>query len=245
MEMDFMQLRQAEHVWIYGAGVVGKRVLKLLSEEALHLPIDGVAVSKTAEGQTELDGYKVADITDTEAIHKDSIFIVAVSSGLQEEIVRTLLSAGYRNYILWKNEYAGKRWYLSRRRFEDRRRGASKACFVLSGYKEFLWDIVFERLKRFVPDDVDVCILSSGLYSDRLARIAWENGWSYLSTELNDITLVQNIAIDLFRNAEWIYKMDEDIFVTQGCFETLMQTCREMENGGSYHVCFTDRKSVV
>ena len=45
MEMDFMRLREAKHIWIYGAGVVGKRVWKLLSPEAFHLPIEGMVVS--------------------------------------------------------------------------------------------------------------------------------------------------------------------------------------------------------
>ncbi len=239
MELDFMQLRQAEHIWIYGAGMVGKRVLKLLSEETFHLRIEGFVVSELSEEQKQPDGCRIVKITDTEVLEKDSVFIVAVSSKYQKEIVDTLSAAGYSHYIIWENEFVRQRWYLADYRLEDRRRKLSKACFVLSGYKEFLWDIVFGRLKQFVPEDVDVCILSSGMYSERLSRIARENGWSYLSTELNDVTLVQNIAIRLFEDADWIYKMDEDIFVTHGSFETLMRTYVEMEHEGPYQVCFT------
>jgi len=239
MEMDFMELRQAKHIWIYGAGLVGKKVLKLLSEETFHLQIEGLVVSELSEGQKQQEGYRVVEITDTEVLEKDSVFLVAVSPKYQKDIIDTLLAAGYSRYIIWKNEFARQRWYLADYQLEDRRGRLSKACFVLSGYKEFLWDIVFGRLKQFVPEDVDVCILSSGMYSDKLSRIARENGWSYLSTELNDVTLVQNVAIKLFEEADWIYKMDEDIFVTQGSFETLMQTYVDVEQEGPYQVCFT------
>jgi len=239
MEFDFMQLRQAEHIWIYGAGMVGKRVLRQLSEETFHLRMEGLVVSELSEEQKQQDGCRIVEITDTEVLEKDSVFIVAVSPKYQKEIVDTLLAAGYRHYIIWKNEYARQRWYLADYQLEDRRRRLSKACFVLSGYKEFLWDIVFGRLKQFVPEDVDVCILSSGMYNEKLSQIARENEWSYLSTELNDVTLVQNIAIRQFEEADWIYKMDEDIFVTQGSFETLMRTYGEVEHKGPYQVCFT------
>lgn len=238
MEMDFMCLRGAEHIWIYGAGTVGKRVLHMLSEQALGLHIEGMVVSRLTEGQKAPQGYEIAQITDRERVSRESIFIVAVAGPLQEEIVETLRAEGCSRYILWKSEYISRRWYLSDWCLEDRSRGLAKVCLVLAGYKEFLWDTVFERLGRFVPGDVDVCILSSGVYSDRLSETARENGWSYLSTRVNDITLIQNIAIGHYEKAEWIYKMDEDIFVTQGCFEALMETYRGVEESGAYRICF-------
>lgn len=33
-------------------------------------------------------------------------------------------------------------------------------CIILAGYKEFLWNDVFERIGRFMPDNFDVCIVS-------------------------------------------------------------------------------------
>lgn len=238
MEMDFMCLGGAEHIWIYGAGIVGKRVLAMLSEPALGLHIEGMVVSRLREGQEAPEGYQVAQITDRERVSRESVFIVAVAGPLQKEIVETLRAEGCSRYILWKSEYVSRRWYLADWRLEDRSRGLAKVCLVLAGYKEFLWDTVFERLRRFVPGDVDVCILSSGVYSGRLSETAQENGWSYLSTQVNDITLIQNIAIGHYEKAEWIYKMDEDIFVTQGCFEELMETYREVEASGAYRICF-------
>ncbi len=97
-------------------------------------------------------------------------------------------------------------------------------CMVLAGYKEPIWDDVFARLKAYVPDNVDVCVLSSGLFNEKLNVICEENNWSYLSTKKNQLCYIQNLAIELHPNAEWIYKIDEDIFLTQGFFEKLMET---------------------
>jgi len=101
--------------------------------------------------------------------------------------------------------------------------GGSNICFVLAGYKEYLWDIVFKRLKTFCPDTIEVCILSSGIYSDKLRAIASSNSWSYLAFKNNCITQVLNSAIYYYHGAQNIYKLDEDVFLTKNCFEFTFQ----------------------
>lgn len=123
--------------------------------------------------------------------------------------------------------------------FIDRRRHCKKACFVLAGYKSFIYEDLFARLKKYVPDDVDICILSSGVYSDELAGIAEQNGWSYLSTKINCVTLILNVAFLTFEDAEYIYKVDEDIFLTDRCFEKLLESYERVEASGDYRVGFT------
>ena len=100
-------------------------------------------------------------------------------------------------------------------KFENRIKSKEKVCFILAGYKEFSYDIVFSRIKKFVPKDVEVCILSSGKYSEKLSKIASDNDWSYLSTKRNNVCLIQNVANSIFKDAKYIYKIDEDIFVTK------------------------------
>lgn len=119
-------------------------------------------------------------------------------------------------------------------KFEDRRKNKEKLCIILSGYKEFLFDVYFKRLKMFLPDDVEVCLCSSGKYSEKLSNIAKENDWSYLSTKRNNVSLIQNVAIKLFENAEYIYKIDEDIMITDGFFKTLYETLKDCEKNGEY-----------
>lgn len=107
-------------------------------------------------------------------------------------------------------------------------------CIILIGYKQFLWDDVIGRFRTFVPDDVDVCLVSSGKYLPELEEMAKRNSWSYLSVKRNNVCLVQNLAISLFPEAEYIYKMDEDIFLTAGAFEKLFDAMKRIDEESPY-----------
>lgn len=116
-------------------------------------------------------------------------------------------------------------------KFEDRRKSRKKLCIVLAGYKDFLFKPVFTRIERYIQEDIDVCVVSSGLYSDVLADLCRKNDWSYLSTKENDVSLVQNIAIYLHPNAEYIYKLDEDVFIPKDFFQRMMDVYNQNLNG--------------
>ena len=123
-------------------------------------------------------------------------------------------------------------------KFEGNMLNKEKVCFILAGYKPFLNEIIFKRIKKFVDDDIEVCILSSGLYSKELSNIAKKNNWSYLSQKQNNVSMIQNTAINLFKSAKYIYKLDEDIFVTKDYFKTLMKTMNDCDKSGDYKVGF-------
>lgn len=122
--------------------------------------------------------------------------------------------------------------------FIDRANGSEKLCYIIAGYKDFLWDNIFSRIKSFVPNDVDVCILSSGLYSEKLDEIAKENNWSYLYTKYNNVSLSQNIVINAFKQAKYIFKLDEDIFVTKNYFENLFDCYTKVKENSLYEPGF-------
>ena len=122
--------------------------------------------------------------------------------------------------------------------FIDRKKNSKHLLMILAGYKPFLFEDVFARVKAFTPKQFDVCILSSGLFDETLNKIAAENSWSYLSTAQNNIPLVQNLAIMLHDRAEFLFKMDEDIFLTAGVFDTLLKTGRHVQEHGHYKVGF-------
>lgn len=130
------------------------------------------------------------------------------------------------------------KYFDSSYKFEDRSNDKENLCIILSGYKEFTWDVVFERIKTFADKDMDICILSSGVYSEKLSKIAEENNWSYLSIKKNCVTLAQNIALKLFDKAKYVYKLDEDIFVTKNFFKELKHTYNEVNDNGEYNVGF-------
>lgn len=106
----------------------------------------------------------------------------------------------------------------------DRSKKTDTLVIILAGYKDFLWDYTLPRFASNLNGNVDVCLISSGLYSDELDRFSAENNWSYLYSKSNKISAVQNTAIKYFSSAEWIYKFDEDIFVSFGILGALKKS---------------------
>lgn len=123
-------------------------------------------------------------------------------------------------------------------RFTDRKKDREDLLVVLAGYKEFVWESVFQRLQAFVPQETDVCIVTSGLENDWLKGLCEKYQWSYLGTSRNNVSLAVNTAIWKHPRAKYIYKMDEDIFLTGGVFESLKHTYLEVEKNGRYEVGF-------
>lgn len=122
--------------------------------------------------------------------------------------------------------------------FIDRSKGSDKLCIILAGYKPTLWEDVFGRIAAYVPSDVDVCVMTSGLVNEELKQIAADHDWSYLSTSVNHLSVVQNIAIECHPKAKWIYKLDEDMFLTKGFFEAMLDTYKELESNTLYKPAF-------
>ena len=139
------------------------------------------------------------------------------------------------NIVVNKREH---KYFNSKYKFENRSNGSDNLCIILAGYKEFTWDVAFDRIKTFADKNMDICILSSGVYSTKLSEIAKENNWSYLSINKNCVTLAQNIALKLFEKAKYIYKLDEDIFVTKNFFKVMKKTYNEVSKNGDYNVGF-------
>jgi len=122
--------------------------------------------------------------------------------------------------------------------FCDRQKGYQKLCIVLAGYKPQLWDSIFERIRKFLPGRIDVCVMTSGIRSHSLMDLCEKYGWSYLSTRQNKLTRIQNLAIYLHPHAQHIYKLDEDVFITEGYFDLLYQTYQQAENEIPYEIAF-------
>lgn len=159
--------------------------------------------------------------------------------------LKRLLS--HRDWYLWLLITAGlklNKFCVQRLNFNgshtfiDRSKGSERLLIVLAGYKSFLWPLTLTRIAKFVPSDVDVCILSSGLYSEPLDKMAADYGWSYLYTKLNKVSLVQNLAILRHQKAKWIYKLDEDIFISENFFEKLLEGYLYVRNEGLYNPGF-------
>lgn len=143
----------------------------------------------------------------------------------------TITNGPYRYLKKIKDTRVNDNYFRFSGNFDDRSKGCEKMCVILAGYKTFLFDAVFSRIDAYLPDDIDVCIVSSGVFSEELSLLCKKNDWSYLSTKENDVGLVQNVAINLHPKAKYIYKLDEDIFITEDYFQRLFEAYNRAKEG--------------
>lgn len=156
--------------------------------------------------------------------------------GFLLKVKNILERSDWLQYILAALNIRRIRWLNFRGscKFIDRSKGAHSLLIVIAGYKSYLWPLTLTRLTRFVPAHIDVCIVSSGLYSAPLAELAVDYGWSYLYTKVNKVSLVQNLAIAKHAKANWIYKLDEDIFISDKFFDKLLEGYLRIKDEGLY-----------
>lgn len=143
------------------------------------------------------------------------------------------LTKNFYDYLKYRRDiYQEKRKFnWGGWKFEERAHGCETLCIILAGYKEFLYPKTLDRIARFAPANMDICVASSGINSEYLKDICRKNGWSYLSTKKNNVCLIQNMAIKLHPNANYIFKLDEDIFITEGYFEHMKRAYQHAQNG--------------
>lgn len=226
-------LKHEKSILLYGIGKTGKKICSLF--DVMEIPIQGILVSKTNNNPTCYNGITVYPADHCLSI-KDSLIIITVREVSVPHIIKTLGENGYQRYLVWNEKALRNFWASYPHQFTDRRKGMDKALFILSGYKPSLWDHVFDRVKRFLPDDIEVCICSSGLFDKSLDAIASQNNWSYLSTDTNSVTLIQNIVYSVYDGCTWFYKMDEDIFLTRGSLEKLFNAYGKAADTMPYHI---------
>jgi hypothetical protein len=117
---------------------------------------------------------------------------------------------------------AGTKWrHTGRHRFIDRSHGSDRALLILGGHRPYLWPHTLSRLGRHTPADIDVCLVTAGVDHPELEELASQHAWSYLSTTNGNVSLAQNLAIDRLPRAQEIFKIDEDIFISEGFFSSL------------------------
>lgn len=223
------ELDNSQHIYLYGAGLTGIDYLQRFMHQLPSRPTEGIVVSEKSGNPEKIGKFAVVPLSELSVQKETAFFWITAGTKHQEGIIQRLEAAGYGRYAVPDREIMEKLYMLEKHEFTDRRRFLDKVLFLLAGYKEFLWNDVFARLEKYLPDGVEVCILSSGRKSDRLAELAGKNGWSYLSTAYNSVTMIQNIAMEYYQGAQWFYKLDEDIFLTEGTLESMMRTFIEVQ----------------
>lgn len=219
---------------IFGAGRYG--------EEALfYYGIKNVAFfcDNKKEGKV-IRGIEVIGFSKLKQIWQDYQVILAVSNFKYKQEMQSQLEDCGISYeyfhtldsVLEENNFTGEYGFVNRSKNKE------KLLMILAGYKEYIWGSVFDRVRKYVPEDVDICVMTAGYESAPLKEMCEKQGWSYLYTAENKLSLTQNITIRQHPAAKWIYKMDEDIFITPGLFEELMDTYMQVMNEKKHAIGF-------
>ncbi len=94
---DIAEMRKYSHLIVYGAGVIARRVVKMLIDYSLdnfH-----IAVTKPESREQYIGGCEVKSIETFLEWRDNSIVLVAVSAKYQNEILENLRSLGFSNYF--------------------------------------------------------------------------------------------------------------------------------------------------
>lgn len=116
--------------------------------------------------------------------------------------------------------------------FEDRSEGRPLLVYMLIGYKKALWPFVLPRFRAAIPPETDVCLVSPGLEDPEIAGLAAGEGWSYLATSTNDVSLAQNICLSLHDSARLVCKVDEDMFLLPDTIAQTMGAYLDLRDSG-------------
>jgi hypothetical protein len=119
-----------------------------------------------------------------------------------------------QNYMNFKWKY-----YL----IVDNRNNYDNLLIIVAWYQDYIYDKVLERVQKNMEPNIDVCVVTPWKKDEELIKYCSKYWWSYLCTKDNKLSLAQNIAIKLHRKAQFIYKMDEDIFITEWFFSNLKE----------------------
>lgn len=146
--------------------------------------------------------------------------------------------------IIYKTlKVSGRLWdktrtFTKRYKFINNKKNSKYLILILAGYQEYVWDDVFSRINSFAPNEYDICIVSAGKRVKRLEEISKKNKWSYLYTKANKLAMALNTAIKIHNNAEYIFKLDEDIFVGKNFFTDLKNVYDYVNKEGRYKIGF-------
>ena len=98
MEKEWQELLEANQtIYIYGAGKIGKKILKLIKQSDQLDKIKGFLVSDKGENPDYIEDIPVFQID--ELVNKDGLILLSVTDIYQEEILSLLCAYGYDNVV--------------------------------------------------------------------------------------------------------------------------------------------------
>lgn len=199
-----------------------------------------IVTRREAETPEHVHGFAVTELAEMEFDPETLIVVAVLSEQAKREIASSLRAVGRTHFMALPNQLHEELVYRLSigGTIELRSKGSEKLLLVVAGYKPYLYDAVFPRIARYLPEDIDVCVCVPGKEDAELLELCRREGYSYLSTRENKLCLAQNLAIERHENAKFIYKLDEDIFISEGYFEGLMQTYLAVQQEQRCHIGF-------
>lgn len=224
---------------LWGIGIQTKEVITWLKQNGYGENLLFIVDNFKCTFCQEYEGIPVIPPRSLEELKRDS-FIVLLSINYAEDVWKQLSAYGITQVYNLRNlkERLIPYRYDIPYHFTDRSRGKRYLCYILAGYEPVLWKDTLGRIEAFQDENVDYCLVSSGKQDNTLAEIAEWNQWSYLYTETNQVCFIQNLVIDLHPSAEYMIKMDEDIFVGEDFFGQMIRGYHLVEREGEYHIGF-------
>lgn len=210
---------------IFGAGRYGEEALLYFGIKNVAFFCDNNKVGST------IKGIEIIDFSKLTHIWKEYTVVLAVANRQYKEQMQKQLELAAIEYEIFQSIGAELQAdnFKGEYQFIDRSKSKEKLLMILAGYKEYLWEEVFRRIAAYAPEDVDICVMTAGYKCAALVELCEKQGWSYLWTVENKLSLTQNLTIRMHPSAKWIYKLDEDIFVTPSLFEELYDTYKYVD----------------
>lgn len=228
-------------VVLWGIGAHTSAVLSSLQEYGIEIVaiIDNFKDTFTIEYEG-VTVYRAKEFFDCERLNETETTTVILAINYADEVVKQLLALGVTKIYNLREPY--KEYSIEKcdinYSFVNRSKGHEALCYILAGYEQTIWDGTLARVEKYQSEKYDYCLVSSGKYDEQLADMAEQNGWSYLSTEVNQVCYIQNLVVELHPKAEYILKMDEDIFVGEEFFDRMLSDFKRVEIEGDYRVGF-------
>jgi len=101
-KMYFKRISECNHIWIYGAGKIGNRVLQSFYGTSYKNKLQGFVVSEKGS-QSDVEGYPVKELS--EITDDDAVFIIALSVKYHSEVQKRLEEKGIFDYIVWNEKF--------------------------------------------------------------------------------------------------------------------------------------------
>lgn len=93
------QIINSSQLIIYGAGIIGRSVLKCLTNKPYNLSIDKFMVSDKKNNLAEIQGIQVIDVQEGLPYKETATILIAVIDKYYQEIYELLQQNGYKNII--------------------------------------------------------------------------------------------------------------------------------------------------